>query len=84
MQSLQDLPLEIIYNIIRYVDTGDLVSVVRLNRWWATQFYETSRSRIEDMLENGWIVRVSCLSHDNMSFYIYSLIYQHLYIFRIL
>jgi hypothetical protein len=64
MLPLQDLPLEIIYNIIRYVDTGDLVTIVRLNRWWATQFYETSRSRINDMLESGWIVRVSYLSYE--------------------
>ncbi|KAG2177722.1 hypothetical protein INT44_008236 [Umbelopsis vinacea] len=61
---LQDLPLEIIFNIISYVETGDLVSVVRLSRWWATQFYDTSRNRITDTLERGWMVRNTIESLD--------------------
>jgi hypothetical protein len=68
MLTLQDLPLEIIFNIIDYVDTRDLVSIVRLNRWWATQIYDTSRNRIVDMVEKGWILRVSRLGYETSPF----------------
>ncbi|KAI8582544.1 hypothetical protein K450DRAFT_227681 [Umbelopsis ramanniana AG] len=66
MSMLQNLPLEIIFNIISYVDAKDLVSIVRLNRWWAIRFYDMSRKLVLDTLERGWIVRNTLETMDDV------------------
>jgi hypothetical protein len=65
MNTLQDLPIEIVQGIIQLIETHDLIALGQLNRWWAAQVYDTCNKRVQELMTQGWTCMVSFHANKN-------------------
>ncbi|KAG2173652.1 hypothetical protein INT43_005070 [Umbelopsis isabellina] len=64
MYSLEEFPVEILYNTLQYVNTSDLAALIQVNRRWESIVYEVCYKRVQNLMAAGWTVMVDVDIHD--------------------
>jgi hypothetical protein len=65
MYSLEEFPVEILYNTLQYVNTKDLVSLIQVNRRWESIVYQVCYKRVQNLMDAGWTVMVGVYSSNS-------------------